>query len=103
VLKPDVTLFGEALPTGAYARAVGKVLAAPICLVVGTSLNVFPASTVPGFVTKRFGTLAVNNLDGSGSGDAHIVLRGPAGDTMTRLARRVRELKSLPAATAGRL
>jgi len=42
VLKPDVTLFGEALPTGAYARAVGKVLAAPICLVVGTSLNVFP-------------------------------------------------------------
>ena len=54
-------------------------------------------------MTKRFGTLAVNNLDGSGTGDAHIVFRGPAGDTMTRLARRVRELKSLPAATAGRL
>jgi NAD-dependent SIR2 family protein deacetylase len=94
VLKPNVTLFGEALPTGAYSKAIGRVVMSPICLVVGSSLEVFPANTVPGFVKYRWGTLAVNNLDGSGTAGAHIVLTGKATETLTALLRCVKKLRA---------
>ncbi|CAK9013853.1 NAD-dependent protein deacylase [Durusdinium trenchii] len=46
VLKPDITMFGEALPAGALAASWGVVLGSPVCLVVGTGLNV--AELAPG-------------------------------------------------------
>ena len=39
-------MFGEALPAGALAASWGVVLGSPVCLVVGTGLNV--AELAPG-------------------------------------------------------
>ncbi len=44
---PDVVLFGELLPTGAFERAVEKAAACELCLVVGTSALVYPAAGLP--------------------------------------------------------
>lgn len=91
VLKPDVTMFGEALPTGAFGASWKTVLAAQVCLVVGTGLNVFPANLVPGLVRWRpFGKLIILNLDHSGAEKADIFLRGRAGEVLPRLVEAVK-------------
>jgi len=46
-LRPDVVLFGEALPTGAFELAAMKAESCELCLVVGTSAVVYPAASIP--------------------------------------------------------
>lgn len=112
-----MTFFGEALPTGALAKATGSVLSSSVCLVVGparrpgarraprrrvnrrarragTSLNVAPANLVPGLVKARWGKLVVCNLDESGRGQADVFLQGRASETLPRLVAAVRAAAS---------
>ena len=46
-LRPDVVLFGEMLPAGAYELAAAKAKDAELCFVVGTSAIVYPAASLP--------------------------------------------------------
>ena len=46
-LRPDVVLFGEMLPAGAFERAVVKARECELCFVVGTSAVVYPAAALP--------------------------------------------------------
>jgi NAD-dependent deacetylase len=59
VLKPDVVLFGDALPAFAMARAERFALRADLMLSVGSSLAVFPVSELPGRVLTGGGAVAV--------------------------------------------
>ncbi|MGB4609014.1 MAG: NAD-dependent deacylase [Saccharofermentanales bacterium] len=47
LLRPGVTLFGEQLPQEAYRRAVDELTQADMILILGTSLEVFPAAQLP--------------------------------------------------------
>ena len=47
ILKPGVTLFGELLPPGVMERATDLARAAGLVLVVGSSLEVWPAAALP--------------------------------------------------------
>lgn len=46
-MRPDVVLFGEMLPPGAFEYAAEKARACELCLVVGTSALVYPAASLP--------------------------------------------------------
>jgi NAD-dependent deacetylase len=46
-LRPDVVLFGELLPAGAFERAAAKAGSCELCFVVGTSALVYPAAGLP--------------------------------------------------------
>lgn len=46
-LRPDVVLFGELLPIGAFERAAMKARECELCFVVGTSALVYPAAGLP--------------------------------------------------------
>jgi NAD-dependent deacetylase len=46
-LRPDVVLFGEVLPPGAFERAAEKAATCELCFVVGTSALVYPAANLP--------------------------------------------------------
>jgi NAD-dependent deacetylase len=46
-LRPDVVLFGEMLPAGAFERAAAKAKGCELCFVVGTSALVYPAAGLP--------------------------------------------------------
>jgi NAD-dependent deacetylase len=46
-LRPDVVLFGELLPTGAFEVAAMKAERCELCFVVGTSAVVYPAASIP--------------------------------------------------------
>ncbi len=46
-LRPDVVLFGEMLPAGAFETAAAKAQSCELCFVVGTSALVYPAAALP--------------------------------------------------------
>ncbi len=47
MMRPDVVLFGEMLPAGAYEYAARKAQECELCFVVGTSALVYPAAYLP--------------------------------------------------------
>lgn len=46
-LRPDVVLFGEMLPPGAYDWAAARAAECELCFIVGTSALVYPAASLP--------------------------------------------------------
>lgn len=46
-LRPDVVLFGEMLPLGAFERASEMASRCDLCFIVGTSALVYPAASLP--------------------------------------------------------
>jgi NAD-dependent deacetylase len=46
-LRPDVVLFGEFLPPGAFELAAERAAACDLCIVIGTSGLVYPAAGLP--------------------------------------------------------
>jgi NAD-dependent deacetylase len=46
-LRPDVVLFGEMLPHGAFELATQRASQCELCFVVGTSALVYPAASLP--------------------------------------------------------
>lgn len=65
VLKPDVVLFGEALPETAFQRAREHTRKADVFLAVGSSLSVEPAASLPRTAARAGATLVVVNLEGT--------------------------------------
>jgi len=53
-IRPDIILFGEAIPAEAYSRAFDAAEKCDLMLVVGTSAKVAPASQLP-LIAKRRG------------------------------------------------
>jgi NAD-dependent deacetylase len=58
-LKPDVVLFGEYLPVAALERAQALAGAADLMLCIGSSLEVWPVSQLPGVTLARGGQVAI--------------------------------------------
>jgi len=58
LLRPDIVLFGEALPERELDEAFGLAETCDAMLVVGTSVNVQPAASLP-FVAHEHGALVV--------------------------------------------
>jgi NAD-dependent deacetylase len=57
-LRPDVVLFGEMLPAGAFEFAAERAAECELCFVVGTSAVVYPAAWLPE-IAKRAGAYIV--------------------------------------------
>ncbi|MDR0583906.1 MAG: NAD-dependent deacetylase [Treponema sp.] len=63
VLKPAITFFGESLPTDALRQATTEAQKADLMLVLGTSLTVYPAASMPDYTLRNGGELIiVNNM-----------------------------------------
>lgn len=76
VLKPAITFFGESLPTGALEAAAAAAEASDLMLVLGTSLQVYPAASIPQLVLAHGGKVVViNEMDTAI--DKHAILRLP--------------------------
>lgn len=92
VLRPDVVLFGEALPEQALADARDLAVRADVMLVVGTSGQVEPAASLP-FITLGEGGLVVevNPEPTVLTGLAQYSVQARAADALPLLWERVRE------------
>ena len=47
LMRPDVVLFGEIVPAGAFEMAAAKAQTCELCFVIGTSAVVYPAAALP--------------------------------------------------------
>lgn len=89
-MRPDVVLFEEPLPQEAAERAFAAAERCRLFLVVGSSLQVAPASSLPGHALLAGASLAVINFDPTPyDGQARWVFREPAGQVLTELGRRL--------------
>lgn len=87
-LKPDVVLFGEALPQGVIEEAQELARQSDVCLVVGTSAVVYPAATIPEIVARGGGTVCQFDLESTDLthlGYVRWFVEGPAEETLPRL------------------
>jgi NAD-dependent deacetylase len=63
VLKPAITFFGESLPADALREAVSESQKSDLMLVLGTSLTVYPAASMPEYTLRSGGKIViVNNM-----------------------------------------
>jgi NAD-dependent deacetylase len=62
ILKPDVVLFEEPLPGNIWIEAEKEAAKADLLLVVGSSLEVYPACTIPQKSTNHGCRLIINNF-----------------------------------------
>lgn len=85
--KPDVVLFGEALPAGSLQRAQSLASESDVFLAVGSSLQVEPAASLPRLANANGATVAVVNLDPTPLDDtARFVLHEGVTDVLPQLA-----------------
>jgi NAD-dependent deacetylase len=78
MLKPDVVLFGEQLPKHALAESIRVSSSCDLFLVLGSSLMVYPAASLPKIAKNRNASLVIINNDPTPLDDiADIVIRQP--------------------------
>jgi NAD-dependent deacetylase len=86
-VRPDVVLFGELLPPGAFEMAAQQASACDLCFVVGTSALVYPAAGLPE-IARAAGTFVCEiNPERTALSDlCDEVLTGRAGEILPLLA-----------------
>src|SRR5438128_11195147 len=62
-LKPTIVLFGEALPMPALREAQALAMAADVVLIVGSSLQVYPAAGIPRLAREHGAELCIVNAE----------------------------------------
>ena len=73
ILKPAITFFGESLPANALRQAVTESQKSDLMLVLGTSLTVYPAASMPDYVLRNGGKVViVNNMPTPLDSRAHL-------------------------------
>ena len=61
VLKPDIVFYGENLPEDTLQKALDACRRADLCLVLGSSLTVYPAAALPREAYECGGRLVIVN------------------------------------------
>jgi NAD-dependent deacetylase len=91
-LKPATISFGQAMPREELRRAGREAERAGLMLVVGSSLQVYPAAALPEMTVRAGGELVIVNAEPTGLDHlAREILRGPAGEILTAVCAGLQE------------
>jgi NAD-dependent deacetylase len=89
-LKPTVVLFGEALPMAALRDAQALAMSADLVLIVGSSLQVYPAAGIPRLAREHGADLCIVNAEATPFDDvAATVIYGKAGEVLPEIVSRI--------------
>lgn len=90
VLKPNTILFGEQLPVQEFVAAQLALKQADLLFVVGSSLEVSPASDLPELALENKASLVIINLQPTYlDSSADVVIRGNVAEVLPRIVERV--------------
>lgn len=94
-VKPNVVLFGEALPHNVLYQAIEESRRADAFLVVGSSLVVYPAAELP-YIAKSSGAKMIMVNDESTIADHifDVVIHGKAGKILPKIVEEVKEIRA---------
>ena len=85
-VRPDVVLFGEMLPAGAFEFAAERAAGCELCLVIGTSGLVYPAAGLPEIATSAGAFVCEVNPEPTPlSSLCDAVISGKAGEVLLEL------------------
>ena len=91
ILKPEGIFFGEAMPVWETMEAEKRSRECDLCIVIGSSLVVYPAALMPEFALRSGAKVAIVNEGETGlDHDAHIRIWSKAGEVMSEVVKRVR-------------
>lgn len=83
LIKTATISFGQAMPEEAMRRAETEILAADLCIVLGSSLVVYPAAGFPEMAKRNGARLVIVNNEETGLDDiADLVIHRGIGDVM---------------------
>ncbi|GAC1481669.1 MAG: NAD-dependent protein deacylase Cob2 [Candidatus Dormibacteria bacterium] len=89
-LKPAVVLFGEPLPAEALDRAHAVALEADLVLIVGSSMQVYPAAGIPRLAARQGASLCIVNAEETPLDElARVVIHGKAGEVLPEILSRL--------------
>ena len=92
-IKPAVVFFGEALPAGALADAYAHAATADLVLVVGSSLQVYPAADIPMEGVRAGAPLIIVNEERTPFDElAQVVIRAKSGEALPQLLEKAQQL-----------
>lgn len=90
-VKPKVILFGESLPPGVFNSAIRSVRNADCLIMVGSSLQISPANSVPSTAKQHGAKVIFINKEPTIMDDlADVILRGKAAEIFTNLMKKVK-------------
>ena len=83
-------MFGESLPSDALLAAQSLAVAADLMLIVGSSLQVYPAAGIPRLARESGAKLCIINAEPTPFDDmADVVMHGKAGEILPEIVARV--------------
>lgn len=86
LLKPDFVMFEESLPVNTWNKAEAHIHRADLVLVIGTALEVYPASMLPAQALEHGAKIVINTLSSTYLDDqAELLLRKDAAVCMAAL------------------
>jgi len=92
ILKPAVVFFGESLPEMVLLEATNRARRCDLCIVIGSTLVVYPAAFIPEYAVSSGARLVIINLSPTPMDEyAAVLIRAKAGETMSRVVRQVAE------------
>jgi NAD-dependent deacetylase len=91
ILKPDAVFFGEALPQETLRDAIRRSQNCDLFIVIGSTLVIYPAAYIPTYAGEAGAKLAIVNLTPTPFDHyAEVIIRGKAGEIMSRVMEKVR-------------
>ncbi len=94
LLKPTVVLFGEPLPAAAIAEANRLARDCDLILVVGSSLQVWPAAQLPVLAVTHGAPLVIVNAEPTEfDADADVVVHGRSGEVLPEVVSLIQRAK----------
>ncbi|MDY6835421.1 MAG: NAD-dependent deacylase [Chloroflexota bacterium] len=92
ILKPDAVFFGESLPQDVLEESVSRSSNCDLCIVIGSSLVVYPAALMPRYAIESGAKLVIINLTETPMDTyADIVIHDKAGEVMPKVVEKVKE------------
>jgi NAD-dependent deacetylase len=97
LLKPDVVFFGEPIPWEAQVMSSKASKSCTTMLVIGTSVVVYPAASIPLTAKGRGATIIEINLEPTSLTNqiSDYLIRGSAGEIIPAIVEEVKKVRSL--------
>lgn len=97
ILKPDTISFGQAMPAAKMDASFRYSLECDLCIVLGSSLVVYPAASIPMQAVENGARLIIVNREPTPMDSvADVVIHGALGKTLTALMEQLRRISSGP-------
>ena len=84
IIRPDVVLYGEMLPEHDYMSSIQAINKADMLIVAGTSLTVYPASSLIDYFNGKY-LVIINNDKTSFDNRANLVINKPLKEVFSKL------------------